>query len=182
MCQTQNTRSSSIRTSFAFALLGGLMMFGGCGNLDGALPEEIASTQQALQPTAPGAEVWRANMGVTIAPTKDAAAKTITYVFEATNQGDDDARQVVMAAHFGAGVTVATSSVSGFDSCSAPGVVGNGSRYIQCSLSSLGVRAKAKLTVTVSNPTNGTAQASAQVYNLSPDPIVDNNYAHVWVP
>lgn len=135
-----------------------------------------------LQPTAPGAEVWRANMGVTIAPTKDAAAKTITYVFEATNLGDDDARQVVMAAHFGAGVTVATSSVSGFDSCSTPGVVGNGSRYIQCSLSSLGVRAKAKLTVTVSNPTNGTAQASAQVYNLSPDPIVDNNYAHVWVP
>lgn len=183
MSKTPKTRASSIGTSFANALLiGGMLIFGGCVDADGALPAETASSQQALQPTSPGADVWRANLGVTIAATKDPVAKTVSYVFETANQGDDDARLLVFAAHFGPGVTVTSVNTSAFDSCTAPAKVGNGSSYIQCTRSSLGVRAKLSLSATVSNPTNGTTQASAQVFNLSPDPIVDNNYSHLWVP
>jgi hypothetical protein len=176
-----NTRSS-IRTSIASALLGSLVMIGGCGDMESELPIETASSQQALQPTAPGAEVWRANMGVTVAATKDSFAKKITYVFEATNHGDDDARSAVLVAHFPPGVTVSTVTSRAFDTCSAPTTVGSGASYVQCARASIGVHATSSLTVTVNNPGNAASQASGQVSNISPDPIVANNYAHVSVP
>jgi hypothetical protein len=182
MRKSITTPSSSIHTSIAGVLLSGIAMIGGCGELDNAIPSETDSSQQALLPTGPGAEVWRADMGVTVSATKDSIAKKITYIFEATNQGDDDARAVVMAAHFPPGVTVSMSNKGAFDSCSSAISTGSANSYIQCNLTSLGVRAKAILTVTVSNPTNAASQASAQVFNISPDPIVDNNYAQVSVP
>lgn len=182
MSKTTNSLSSSLRSSLAGALLAGIMVSGGCGEPEASSSEETASTQQALLPKAPGADVWRANMGVTITATKDSVAKTITYVIDATNAGDDDARQVAMAAHFQSGVTVLSANSGAFDSCSVPASNALGDRYITCSLSSLGVHAKATLTVVVSNPTNAWSQASAQVFNITPDPLVGNNYAQLSVP
>ena len=162
-------------------------MIGGCGDLTGELPAEeleleTASAQQALSPSGPGAEVWRANMGVTVAATKDEAAKKITYDFTATNHGDDDARGAVLVAHFPPGVTVSSVSSRAFDTCTPPTTTGSGNSYIQCTRAAITVRASSILTVVVSNPTNAASQASAQVSNISPDPIVANNYAQLSVP
>ena len=84
---------------------------------------------------------------------------------------------MVLVAHFPVGVTVSAVTSRAFDTCTPPISTGAGTSYVQCSRLAVGVGATSSLTVTVSNPTNAASQASAQVFNLSPDPIVENNYA-----
>lgn len=183
MSKSIKNQSASTRTSLVRALIAGAMILGGCGEMESELPTEVGSLQQKLQPTGPGAEVWRANMGVKVlTPVKDSVAKKITYVFEATNHGDDDARSVILVAHFPAGVTVSSISSRAFDTCTPAMTTNAANSYIQCNRLAVAVGATSSLTVTVSNPTNGASQASAQVFNISPDPLVENNYAHANAP
>ncbi len=131
------------------------------------------------------AGVWKGDVRVTIAATKNVVAHQITYTITVTNLGDDDARNVIISHTPGYndglnGMTIA--SVAATSATCTPTLVNNFVLSVACTPITLAVRATATVTVVVNNPGDIARTGSAQAMGITPDPVPANNQAFVSVP
>jgi len=158
-----------------------------------ALAAILAFSSLAVVPTAAGAaDVWLAELAVTLTATKNVAAKQLRYVIGVKNNQDDTGRDIVVAFTPGMAMppqslsVVSVSVESGSAQCKTLTVGPVKMLVVKCSIALLqpvgtdpmGVR----IVVVVSNPTNGPRSASVQAMGIVPDVNMANNFASAQTP
>ena len=120
----------------------------------------------------------RSDMSVAMAASKESVKKQILYTVTVKNNGENEARDVILSMTTPPGLDIVTMEKGAFDSCSRVTVT-EGLVAIRCKKEALPLNGTATLTMRVGNPTDGGGEASAQVFNMVPDHVPANNFATV---
>lgn len=127
---------------------------------------------------------WIADLAVVLTGTVDLANQFQTYELSVTNQGDDAARQIVMAHTFATsvpGTSIVKLEPRGGAMCSSK-ELSAGLPVIICTVPQLGVRDTAGATFSLRNPGNGSRTSTAQAMSIVPDFNRANNSLTITVP
>ncbi|MGD9851401.1 MAG: hypothetical protein AB7T38_09045 [Nitrospirales bacterium] len=127
---------------------------------------------------------WLADLAVSLTGTTDPANQVQTYQLGVTNQGDDNAREIILAHAFTnavPGTSVVRIDPRGGATCTSKEMV-PGLPVLTCTVPQLGNQATAGATVVFRNPGNMSRTSSVQAMSLVPDFNRGNNVMTITVP